>query len=186
MPFGYFFCPVGYGFGLNFLPSHLWLGIWAKKVIKVQHLTFAKKIAVEILINGLAELDAQMPVLAETLNGRRKIALYGNLGAGKTTLVQAFCRWLGVEDSPTSPTFSLINEYGYRDSDDQPALVHHIDLYRLNSAQEAFDIGIEEILYDPWYCFIEWPQIIEPLLPEETVKIQLDILSETARRLLIL
>ncbi|MBL7776165.1 MAG: tRNA (adenosine(37)-N6)-threonylcarbamoyltransferase complex ATPase subunit type 1 TsaE, partial [Saprospiraceae bacterium] len=79
-----------------------------------------------------------------------------------------------------------INEYGYRDAEGQPALVHHLDLYRLNRLEEALDIGIEEILYDPWYCFIEWPQLIEPILPDDCAKIQLDFLSETARRLLIL
>ena len=140
----------------------------------------------EILINSLADLDKQIPLLAETLAGRRKIALIGDLGAGKTTLVQAFCRWLGVKDTATSPTFSLINEYVYQDKTGQTALVHHLDLYRLNSAQEAFDIGIEEILYDPWYCFIEWPQVVEAMLPEDCVKIQVDILSKTSRRLLIL
>ena len=140
----------------------------------------------EILVHSLAELDDAMPRLAGILDARRKIALYGDLGAGKTTLVQAFCRWLGVEDNATSPTFSLVNEYRYLDTDGNPALVHHLDLYRLNSAQEALDIGIDELLYDPWYCFIEWPQLIEALLPEDAVKIQLDILSETARRLLIL
>ncbi len=156
------------------------------RVIKVQRLTFAKKNLVEILINKLSGLDAQMPILAEALAGRRKVALYGTLGAGKTTLVQAFCRWLGVVDTANSPTFSLINEYEYRDSEGQSALVHHLDLYRLNTVQEAFDIGIEEILYDPWYCFIEWPQLIEDMLPDDCVKIQLDILTETSRRLLIL
>ena len=140
----------------------------------------------EILVHSLAELDDAMPRLAGILDARRKIALYGDLGAGKTTLVQAFCRWLGVEDNATSPTFSLVNEYRYLDTDGNPALVHHLDLYRLNSAQEALDIGIDELLYDPWHCFIEWPQLIEALLPEDAVKIQLDILSETARRLLIL
>lgn len=127
-----------------------------------------------------------MPRLTEILGARRKVALYGNLGAGKTTLVQAFCRRLGVEDNATSPTFSLVNEYRYLDDAGEPALVHHLDLYRLNSPQEALDAGIGELLYDPWYCFIEWPQLIEPFLPEDAVKIQLDILSETARRLLIL
>ena len=140
----------------------------------------------EILVHSLAELDDAMPRLAGILDARRKIALYGDLGTGKTTLVQAFCRWLGVEDNATSPTFSLVNEYRYLDTDGNPALVHHLDLYRLNSAQEALDIGIDELLYDPWYCFIEWPQLIEAFLPEDAVKIQLDILSETARRLLIL
>ena len=140
----------------------------------------------EILVHSLAELDDTIPRLAEILGARRKVALYGDLGAGKTTLVQAFCRWLGAADTATSPTFSLVNEYGYHDTEGSPALVHHLDLYRLNSTQEALDIGIGELLYDPWYCFIEWPQLIEPYLPEDSAKIQLDILSETARRLLIL
>lgn len=140
----------------------------------------------EIRISSLAELDDAMPRLAEALGQRRKVALYGELGAGKTTLVQAFCRWLGMEETATSPTFSLINEYRFADREGHPVLLHHLDLYRLKSEREAFDIGIEELLYDPWYCFIEWPQVVEPMLPDDTAKIHLDILSETARRLLIL
>jgi tRNA threonylcarbamoyladenosine biosynthesis protein TsaE len=140
----------------------------------------------ELLIPSLTALDEAMPALADALGNRRKVMLYGDLGAGKTTLVQAFCRWLGVEDTTSSPTFSLINEYGYRNTEGAPALVYHLDLYRLKNLDEALDIGIEEILYDPWYCFIEWPQVIEPLLPEDTAKIHLDILTETTRRLLIL
>ncbi len=140
----------------------------------------------ELLIPSLTALDEAIPALADALGNRRKVALYGDLGAGKTTLVQVFCRWLGVEDTPSSPTFSLINEYGYRNTEGAPALVYHLDLYRLKNLDEALDIGIEEILYDPWYCFIEWPQVIEPLLSEDTAKIHLDILTETTRRLLIL
>lgn len=140
----------------------------------------------EFIIRTLTSIDVAMPALADALGSRRKIALYGDLGAGKTTLVQAFCRFLGVEDAPASPTFSLVNEYAYRDAAGNTALVHHLDLYRLKNIEEALDIGIEEILYDPWYCFIEWPQVIEPLLPDDAVKIQIDILSETDRRLLLL
>ena len=140
----------------------------------------------EILVHNLAELEEAIPRIADALGQRRKVALYGGLGAGKTTLVQAFCRWLGVAETPTSPTFALVHEYGFQDAAGNPALVHHLDLYRLKSAQEALDIGVEELLDDPWYCFMEWPQVIEPLLPENVAKIQLDIWSETARRLLIL
>ena len=140
----------------------------------------------EILVHNLAELEEAIPRIADALGQRRKVALYGGLGAGKTTLVQAFCRWLGVADTPTSPTFALVHEYGFQDAAGNPALVHHLDLYRLKSAQEALDIGVEELLDDPWYCFMEWPQVIEPLLPENVAKIQVDIWSETARRLLIL
>ena len=140
----------------------------------------------EIFVSQRTDLDSAIPALVEMLGSRRKIALYGELGAGKTSLVQAFCHWLGVPDAPTSPSFSLINEYEYLDAEGMPAFVHHLDLYRLNSVPEALDIGIEDLLYDPWYCFIEWPQLIDALLPEDTAKIQIDILSETARRLLIL
>lgn len=127
-----------------------------------------------------------MPLLADALGLRRKVLLYGSLGAGKTALVQAFCRWLGVEEGATSPTFSLVNEYTYLNSEGGPALFHHLDLYRLKSEKEALDIGIEELLDDPWYCFIEWPQLVESLAPDDAAKIHIDILSETSRRLLIL
>ncbi|MEQ1745880.1 MAG: tRNA (adenosine(37)-N6)-threonylcarbamoyltransferase complex ATPase subunit type 1 TsaE [Saprospiraceae bacterium] len=140
----------------------------------------------ELLIPSLPALDAAIPALAEALGDRRKVALYGGLGAGKTTLVQAFCRWLGVADTPTSPTFSLVNEYAYRNTAGQHMRLHHLDLYRLKNTEEALDIGIEEILYDRWYCFIEWPQVVEPLLPEDTVKIHLDIVGTTQRHLILL
>ncbi|MEI6409770.1 MAG: tRNA (adenosine(37)-N6)-threonylcarbamoyltransferase complex ATPase subunit type 1 TsaE [Bacteroidota bacterium] len=133
-----------------------------------------------------ADLEAAMPKLKDAIGIRRKVALYGDMGAGKTTLVNAFCIFLGVKDHTSSPTFSLINEYRYVDADGMPSFVHHLDLYRLNRIEELLDIGVEELLDDPWYCFIEWPQLAEPLLPPDTVKIQLEILSETARRVLIL
>lgn len=140
----------------------------------------------EIFIPAATELDALMPAFQAALQGKRKIALYGVMGAGKTTLVRAFCRFLGVKDETSSPTFSLINEYHYQDLAGRDALVHHLDLYRLQSPEEAFDIGLEEVLYDPWYCFIEWPERAESLLPEDVVKIQIEIESPTARKLLIL
>jgi len=152
----------------------------------VDHIPACYLCPVEQLIPSLDALDDAIPALVEALGSRRKIALYGDLGAGKTTLVQAFCRWIGVNDTPTSPTFSLVNEYGYHDTDGNAALVHHLDLYRLKNIEEALDIGIEEILNDPWYCFLEWPQVIEPLLPDDVAKIRIDILSETNRRLLLL
>lgn len=140
----------------------------------------------EILVENVAALEAAMPQVFEALAGRRKIALYGEMGAGKTTFTALFCKHLGVQDSTASPTFSLINEYAYRDPQGRTALVHHLDLYRLKSAQEAFDIGIEEILDDPWYCLIEWPQLVAPLLPPGKAKIEIEILDKTRRRVLIL
>ncbi len=120
------------------------------------------------------------------LPDRRKWALYGELGAGKTTFVQAFCRWLGTAERPDSPTFSLVNEYTYRNIHGQPAYVHHIDLYRIERLEEAIDLGIEEMLYDPWHCFIEWPQIVEPILPADTVRLQLQAGASPMERYLFI
>ncbi len=108
------------------------------------------------------------------------------MGAGKTTLVKAFCRHLGVIENTSSPTFSLVNEYSYPEQNAGTALFHHLDLYRLRTPEEAFDIGIEDLLYDPWYCFIEWPQIVEDLLPLETLKLEIKAVGPESRQLLIL
>lgn len=140
----------------------------------------------EILVNSLPELDTCIPQVLEALAGRRKIALYGDMGAGKTTFVKAFCKCLGVEGTTASPTFSLVNQYRYVEKNGTVALFYHLDLYRLKNLQEVLDIGIEDLLYDQWYCIIEWPQLVEPLLPEYAAKIQIEITGETSRRILIL
>jgi tRNA threonylcarbamoyladenosine biosynthesis protein TsaE len=140
----------------------------------------------EIIVNSLADLDACIPQVLEALGGRRKIALYGEMGAGKTTFAKAFCRHLGVRETTASPTFSLVNQYSYAEKDGSAALFYHLDLYRLKNAQEALDIGLEDFLYDPNYCVIEWPQLAELLLPEGAAKIQMEITGETSRRILIL
>ncbi len=139
-----------------------------------------------MIIPHISALPDLMPDLLDLLGGRQKIALYGDMGAGKTTLTTAFCRYLGVTDATGSPTYSLINQYAYTDLGGQKSLIHHLDLYRLKSMEEALEIGVEDLLYDPWYCLIEWPQLIEPILPPDTVKISLQILTETARQILLL
>lgn len=140
----------------------------------------------EILVQNVDALDSVMPKVFEALGGRRKIALYGEMGAGKTTFTAAFCRYLGVPDAAASPTFSLVNEYAYRDEQGRPAFVHHLDLYRLKTPLEAFELGIEEMLDDPWYCLIEWPQLAESLLPPGVAKIEIEMLDKTRRHILIL
>jgi len=137
----------------------------------------------ELHLSSPADLPAAMPALLETLAGRRKIALYGDMGAGKTTLVKALCEHLGVQGNTASPTFSLINQYRYPAADGSEALFHHLDLYRLNSTQEAFDIGLEDLLYDPWYCVIEWPQLAEALLPDGAARVDIEITGEQSRTL---
>lgn len=119
------------------------------------------------MLNSLSDY----PIFAQKLLdiGARKYAFYGPVGAGKTTLVKELCKLLGVLDETTSPTFSLINEYQC-----PFGAVRHSDLYRLKDDEEALSIGIEDYLYDPNYFFIEWPEVIEHLLPEGTVRVKLD------------
>lgn len=126
--------------------------------------------------------ESDNPAIAEkilrTCNNVRVFAFYGELGAGKTTLIKAFCRFLGVKEAVSSPTFSLIHEYWTED-----APVYHLDLYRIKSEQEAFDIGCEEYFYSGAYVFIEWPQRIPNLLPSEAALLEISIISETKRKI---
>ena len=139
------------------------------------------------LIREKSELSDVAAELLRYAGKRRKFVLYGDLGAGKTTFVQAICAGLGVRETVASPTFSLVNEYSYFDADTKrSALVHHIDLYRLRSLEEALDIGIEEYLDGPYYCFIEWPQQVEALLEEDTVQIKLEQLPDGGRKIVFL
>jgi tRNA threonylcarbamoyladenosine biosynthesis protein TsaE len=91
-----------------------------------------------------------------------------------------------VGDLVTSPTFSLVNEYEYEDETGNKSRFHHLDLYRLNDIQEALEIGIEDYLYDDNYCFIEWPELVAPLLPEDVVHIKITIMPDLSRKILLL
>jgi tRNA threonylcarbamoyladenosine biosynthesis protein TsaE len=128
---------------------------------------------------------AELPALARTIlryaGDRRVFLLSGDLGAGKTTLTQALCAELGVTEPVTSPTFALVNEYAGADGP-----VYHLDLYRLQDLDEARGIGMESYLDSGRPCFIEWPALIDPLLPEDFVEIKLERTGETARKVVFL
>jgi len=96
----------------------------------------------------------------------KKVVLYGQIGAGKTTFVKAFCKQLQTQETAHSPTFSLVNEYEY-----PKGFVYHFDLYRLESLEEVIDIGIEDYLEDEYYCFIEWAELIDNILPETLIEL---------------
>jgi tRNA threonylcarbamoyladenosine biosynthesis protein TsaE len=119
-------------------------------------------------------------------DGKRKIMLYGPMGVGKTTFTKAFCEHFGVENATSSPTFSLINEYFYKNTEGSLSTIYHIDLYRLRTIEEALDIGIEDYLEGADYCLIEWADIIEPLLPADVLKVQFEIGENSARKIVIL
>ncbi len=94
-------------------------------------------------------------------------AFYGKMGAGKTTFIKAVCRELGVQDTVNSPTFAIVNEY----QDGQGEPVYHFDFYRIKRLAEAYDMGCDEYFYSGHPCFIEWPELIEDILPQETVRV---------------
>ena len=108
---------------------------------------------------------------------KRIFAFYGEMGAGKTTLIKALCRVLQVTDVTSSPSFGLIYEYQTRGSES----VYHFDFYRIEQLEEAYDIGYEEYIDSGQYCFIEWPEKIASLLPPETVNVNLQIVGNNER-----
>lgn len=136
----------------------------------------------EFIVKTENDLPEAVEALLDFAEGNKKFALTGDLGAGKTAFTKAFCRRLNVQENVTSPTFSLVNEYRFFDENGREQVVHHLDLYRLRSIDEAHGIGIGDYLYDPHFCFIEWPEIIVGLLPEETVSVKIELLPDASRR----
>ena len=106
-------------------------------------------------------------------------ALYGKMGAGKTTFIKAVCEELGVSDVITSPTFAIVNEYR---SDIAGELIYHFDFYRIKKLEEVYDMGYEDYLYSGALCFIEWPELIEELLPGNTVKVTIEEIENGERK----
>ncbi len=121
------------------------------------------------MLTSLDKIDAIAADILDSFQDYKVFLLQGDLGAGKTTLTQAFCKYLNVEDEVVSPTYTIINEY--LTSSGKP--VYHADLYRLNSLQEAIETGIEDYLFSNCYCFIEWPKIISDILPFKFVKLDI-------------
>lgn len=122
----------------------------------------------EIILNSLADLPDLASLLIKSAGEKRVFLFEAPMGAGKTTLIKALCKELGVEDHVTSPTFSIVNEYL---SPSGP--VYHFDFYRLKDEQEAYDLGYEEYFYSGNYCFVEWPQKIQSLLPDNAFNIDI-------------
>ena len=120
-------------------------------------------------LTSIGELKNVAASLIEQFPEHRVFALYGKMGAGKTTFIQAICKSLGSNDNVTSPTFALINEYNTANF----SSIFHFDFYRIKDMEEAYDLGYEDYLYSGNYCFIEWPERIEPLLPENIIKVNM-------------
>jgi tRNA threonylcarbamoyladenosine biosynthesis protein TsaE len=119
-----------------------------------------------ISIPSLEELPWAAQKVLDTVGNRHIVALYGAMGAGKTTFVKALCHVLDVTDQVNSPTFTLINEYKTKDG----RMVYHFDFYRIKKIEEAYDLGYDEYFDSDGLCLIEWPELIEDLLPENIVR----------------
>ena len=132
-----------------------------------------------IAINGIQDLEAVARKFWEQVSDHSVIAFYGSMGAGKTTFITALCRVLGVEDTVNSPTFTLVNEYAAADG--MP--VWHFDFYRIERLEEAMDIGLDEYLYGDGLCLIEWPENIDPLLPDDCLRVRIEVINDQSRRL---
>jgi len=133
-----------------------------------------------IEIDSIDELDKVAEAVVEALDGRTVVAFDAPMGAGKTTLISRIAAYLGAEDSVTSPTFAIVNQYEGRER-----TIYHFDMYRIERVEEALDFGSEEYLSSGELCLVEWPEKIEPLLPEDTMVVRIEILGDTERRFVI-
>ncbi len=131
----------------------------------------------EIEIKSLSDLNQAAISLIDAFGKFRKIAFSGEMGAGKTTIIQSLCKVLGVEDIVSSPTFALINEYFTLSGDS----IYHFDLYRIEDISELYDMGYEEYFYSDSWCFIEWPEKALELMPEDILMLHIDVLDKGIR-----
>ncbi|HIW65917.1 MAG TPA: tRNA (adenosine(37)-N6)-threonylcarbamoyltransferase complex ATPase subunit type 1 TsaE [Candidatus Alistipes intestinipullorum] len=130
-----------------------------------------------IHITSQEELPQVAEAVIRALGRRTVVAFRGEMGAGKTTLIREIAAQLGATDTVTSPTFALVNQYKGRGK--RP--IYHFDFYRIDDLREAFDLGYEEYFYSGDICLVEWPEKIEPLLPENTIQVRITVDSDTAR-----
>ena len=120
----------------------------------------------EIKIQDLEHINEAAKAFIEHIGDRTVFAFYGKMGAGKTTFIKAICEELGVDDVITSPTFAIVNEYTAVDGP-----VYHFDFYRIKKLEEVYDMGFEDYFYSGSLCLIEWPELIEEVLPDDAVKV---------------
>lgn len=132
----------------------------------------------EIKINSLADINEAAKTFVENMGDGKVFAFYGKMGAGKTTFVKAVCECLGVDDVITSPTFAIVNEYTSATTGDA---IYHFDFYRIKKLEEVYDMGYEDYFYSGSLCFLEWPELIEDLLPEDATKVTIEEITDGSR-----
>ena len=121
----------------------------------------------EIEIKNIENIHEAARLFIDAMGDQQVFAFYGSMGAGKTTFIKAICEEMGVSDVVTSPTFAIVNEY----TTDKGQRIFHFDFYRIKKLEEVYDMGYEDYFYSSALCFLEWPELIEELLPEDAVKV---------------
>lgn len=132
----------------------------------------------KITITDLEHIHEAAKAFIAAMGDNTVFAFYGKMGAGKTTFIKAVCEELGVTDVINSPTFAIVNEYR---SDTTGELIYHLDFYRIKKLEEVYDMGYEDYFYSGALCFIEWPELIDDLLPGDAVKVRIDELEDGSR-----
>lgn len=130
----------------------------------------------QIKIDSLSELSEVAREIIDSLEGRTVVLFRGEMGAGKTTLISRIVEELGAEDNVTSPTFAIVNQY-----EGTECRIYHFDFYRIERLEEAYDFGYEEYFYSGDLCLVEWPEKIEPLLPEDAMQVMIRVVDEDSR-----
>ena len=133
----------------------------------------------EIIIRDTADLDRAAAEFLDKIGDNTLVAFFAPMGAGKTTFTTALCKALGVTDPVGSPTFAIVNEYLRADGD----YMYHFDFYRINKLSEAVEIGLDDYLYSGCLCIMEWPENVEELLPEDTLRVNITVNPDLSRTL---
>lgn len=131
----------------------------------------------KIEIKNLDEIKDAAKQFVATIGDKKVFAFYGAMGVGKTTFIKAICKELGVKETITSPTFAIVNEYKAKNN--MP--IYHFDFYRINKLEEAYDFGYEDYFYSGNICFVEWPELIEPILPIDVAEVYLKEMDNGTR-----
>ena len=127
----------------------------------------------QIRIDSIQQIREAARQFINGIGQHTVFAFYGKMGAGKTTFIKAVCEELGVTDVITSPTFAIVNEYSLPDGERSERALYHFDFYRIKRIEEVYDMGYEDYFYSGALCFIEWPELIEELLPDDAVRISI-------------